>query len=48
MPVKIHALPMSMNAVGAAILAADAECGGLEMCASATPLLTAPPLPHHR
>tara|TARA_B100000795_G_scaffold139868_1_gene104702 strand:+ start:156 stop:821 length:666 start_codon:yes stop_codon:yes gene_type:complete len=32
MPVKIHAMPPSMNAVGPAILAAHAECGGLEMC----------------
>ena len=30
--VKIHALPMSMNCVGAIMLANVAECGGLEMC----------------
>ena len=38
--VKIHAMPMSMNCVGAIMLADVAECGGLEMCAT-----TAKPLP---
>jgi len=32
MPVKIHAMPPSANAIGPCILAAHAECGGLEMC----------------
>jgi len=32
MPVKIHAMPASANAIGPCILAAEAECGGLEMC----------------
>ena len=32
--VKIHAMPMSMNCVGAIMLADVAECGGLEMCAT--------------
>jgi len=32
MPVKIHAMPPSSNAIGPCILAAHAECGGLEMC----------------
>ena len=32
MPVKIHAMPPSQNSIGPAILAAHAECGGLEMC----------------
>ena len=39
MPVKIHAMPPSANAIGPCILAAHAECGGLEMCNT--------PLPHH-
>ena len=42
MPVKIHGMPPSANAIGPCILAAHAECGGLEMCDT-----TAPPLPHH-
>ena len=32
MSVKIHAMPLSQTAVGPVILAAHAECGGLEMC----------------
>lgn len=31
-PVKIHAMPMSMHCVGPIMLANVAECGGLEMC----------------
>jgi len=30
--VKIHAMPMSMNCVGAIMLVDAAECGGLEIC----------------
>ena len=32
MPVKIHGMAPSQNSIGPAILAAHAECGGLEMC----------------
>ena len=32
MPVKIHGMAPSRNSIGPAILAAHAQCGGLEMC----------------
>ena len=44
MPVKIHAMPPSANAIGPCILAAHAECGGLEMCDTTAPPTTARPL----
>ena len=46
MPVKIHGMPPSANAIGPCILAAHAECGGLEMCYTTAPPTTARP-PHH-